>query len=348
MFKIFFYIVQKIFLWLIVLFCVLVIVSVLFIRFKSRPLVQEKLQSFFNRPVKISDIKVLSPIDFYVDYIEIDGILEMKQVKFSFGFPDFKNKRITLSKIEIENPFLVIHKMPDARFVISHQMPTKTEESTEPQWEESKKREKSYGIFIKQISVRNGQVQYFDHSFNKPFDLIFAEMHLKANAWSLPEVSLKTTYSFESTIFGSSIPFSGDQLKSRGWINFKEKNMDSRVDIIGSKNETVLTLDLKSEQNDLTVNGKLNTKSLAQKEPIDLKNSKVNSFDEILFQGMLLAAMGTFQSPDLDLELKFSFKTKMDKFEINNISFSGVDLTNQENKSASPTLDQKIEDKKAK
>ena len=91
-------------------------------------------------------------------------------------------------------------------------------------------------------------------------------------------------------------------------------NIFSGMDVPILKNATVdADIDLKSKNNDMTVTCQVRINQLALNIQ---KDSDSLSFEDMLLQGLEKFGQG--------VELQFRFKTKMDEWKVNSLSFSGM------------------------
>ena len=104
----------------------------------------------------------------------------------------------------------------------------------------------------------------------------------------------------------------GSTIKSEGWIDLARRDLDGQVLVLEKGDRIGLNAHAVAKNNDLSVTGKVLAKNLFSTEQKDKLEGKVDDF--------VLSALSNI---GVEIGADFSFKTKLDDFHIDEISFSG-------------------------
>lgn len=173
-------------------------------------------------------------------------------------------------------------------------------------------------VRIQQLAVRNGRFQYAQELNGSDFSFRLEEISLEAENIALPLEPMKTPFHFWGRFIKEGNPLSGSKVDGSGWADFVTKDMEGKLQIVGVDGRAALTADVASHNNDMTVQGDLKVSGL----PLgggSLGAGKDSAGTSAV--GNLIS--GVLSSMGVEIGAKFSFKTKMDDFQINDISFSG-------------------------
>ena len=316
---------RRIIIWSIILFFVVFFGIFFFIEYKGKPFVEKNLSLLFQRHVQIDNFRILSPLDVRFDNIYIDGLLQAKRVKVHLGVPDLIHKKLVIDEILLSEPFFVIQRREGTKWFIGEQSPPlKSSEATSStpssgnqnlgkQNKILKYWPENFSLSINKLSIQGGQVKLFDHSWKKDFQLIIAKLNMNIRSISCPLISVNSKYNLIGSLFGSGMPFSGDAIKSQGWINFYKKDMDASLYIVGADGKDVLSVNLASQNNDMNIKGKINIRNVPQNN--EQRDQQASSFEGFVF--------GALQTSGVEIGVDFSVKTKMDDIHPDSISFTG-------------------------
>lgn len=302
----------------------LVVVSVIlfyvFFNFKGEELIEKNLSAALSRPVRMSYLRVSVPFGLICDDFEIQGLLRAKEMKIQFGLPDFLNQRFYIAYLSLSEPVLSLERTKELQLVAGNSLPepapvAEPDKAQEP----AVPMKKSPMFIIGKILVQNGKLNFTDLSQEKEFKLSLEDVILKLNNVALPIISMNTDFDFKGALLKSDMPFSGSTVESRGWINYPARNMAGDFKVTEPGGKVTLSAKFNSMANDMTVSGKLKIQNLMaglkeHQEPEDKDKNAIN------FEGMLYDSL---QSSGVEINADFYFKTKMDKFELGSVSFSG-------------------------
>ncbi len=173
-------------------------------------------------------------------------------------------------------------------------------------------------IDIQQWTVKNGRFQYAREFNGSDFSFQLEEISLEAGNLVLPLEPMRMPFHFWGRLVKEGNPLSGSKVDGSGWADFVTKDMEGRLQIVGVDGRAALTADVAAHNNDMTVQGDLKVSGL----PLgggSLGAGKDSAGTSAV--GNLIS--GVLSSMGVEIGAKFSFKTKMDDFQVSNISFSG-------------------------
>ncbi len=338
----------------IVVLTILFIGAFVFFQTKGKQIVIDKLSEAFERRVDIGSVRVLYPLGISIKNLIVDGYGSVKEVSIGLGVLHLLDNDLKFSSVIFHEPQIVLHRLKDKTIIIGDVPPEvpvtlapeipaapevpdqKTEPSqpaipapAEPQKAESKK---TLPLSIDKLVIKNGTVSFFDHSAAEEFQVLVRDIDLDVRHLSLVAQSTKTQFDLNAKVVIPKTQTPAGEIISRGWLNlarkdmkgeFQIKDLDGRAftpfygSIIKSDFTNLLadlTMDLESKNNDMTVKGKLQVKDFS----IDLK--KENDSGSFSTEELIL---GSLQSMAKGMAIEFNFKTKMDSFKMDSVSFSG-------------------------
>jgi len=318
---------HKIFVYIFVVIAVIFFGLYLFVQLQGKTILKARLEEAFNRNVEVGNVRFIFPLGVRVDDLNVEGLVQAKEARVQAGLPIFLKRGYIVSSLTLIEPFVALKRTEDEKITLAD---SEGDRSSSEKKTAQKKKELSkelsvdkksvesnekdcIGIVVDHLSIQNGTVQFLDPSLDDS-EIILKEISLKAQSVAYPPKPLKTKYNFSGTIFNENKPFSGCQVQSKGWINFSSKDMDSDLKIIEPSGVVDLSADLKAVQNDLTVAGKVNLKSMVLNKKEE-EDSKSFSLDNLL--------MVALKSSDIKINVDFAIKTKLDAFQLGSISFSG-------------------------
>lgn len=326
---------------------------------KGKDLIVARLEKQLGTKVSFGAVGVSYPLTIRIDQINIEGYGTAKRALFSLSLPYLLFKEVHFSKIEIIEPNIAIRRQqgdqtPWLPFLASAQTPEVAPASQVPATSAAPETPAIPEVATAQVTtapstpapetapalqvspalveVKKEQVQKFDFFANKTFfrngsveaievspegeklvvSLKKANIEIDRVAFPVKR-SVKTDFNIDGILSGFDGRLTNEKLTASGWADLYKKDMKAQVQLTGMNGQVGLTADLVSVKNDMIVKGKMSLAFQAQTSPS--KNEKSKSFEDFFVQ--------TLQSSGMDVNLKFHFKTKMDKFDVGEISISG-------------------------
>ena len=315
---------QRIFIWLFVIMAFVVLGFYVFVKVSGKQFVEQRLSEIFRREVQTADVRFIFPLGLRLDRLDIQGFFRAKEIRLQMRFPIVLGKQIFIAGMRIEEPFMVMQRTKTSQLIIQESAVGISPSSSAAPAAEDVQRMAAQGspepsgetlsLVIDDIQIHNGQLQFIDYSKEKPLDLTLERIQLKAQPLAYPMRSLNTKFNFSAFMASEDIPFSGSHVRSQGWINWWERNLDGVVEILEPNGMVGLSADLKAQHNDLLVKGKINMNYLGKKA------NNADKQDSFSVEDFIVKAL---KESSLEINANFAVRTQLDNFELSSISFSG-------------------------
>ena len=321
-------IVPRILLGLFFIFWAGVVACSIYIQLNGRQMVMDQLQPLFNRPVALKDVRFLFPFGLRVSDLEVEGLIKVKDLQVQMGIPDLFRKRLRLLFVSLKEPVVVFQRTPDSQIVLGSQSPLGlgTQVPTAPILLEDQtapglktKAQRPLNFLVDYLVVEKGEVNFTDYTRNRDLHVTFKDLALKAQHLGIPlELpGMKTTFDIEALFFQKDFPFSDSRIQSRGWVNFYQKDLSAKLKVTEPQGKLNLSADLDAKANDMVVKGNIQIKDLSFPKDTDAQDAdpQAPSFEDIIFSAL--------HSLGVEVQADFYFKTKMDNFQVDSVSFTG-------------------------
>ena len=317
-------IIQKIFIWLFVIMAFVVLGFYVFVKLNGKQFVEERLRETFQREVQTAEVRFIFPLGLRIDRLDIKGLFRAREIRVQMALPVVLGRQVFVAGMKIEEPFLVLQRTKNGQLIVGE---VETDESAKGPAAhvpaDTKKNEpqkfpvaaaEAFSLVVDDIEVHNGQFQFIDHSKEKQLSLTLDQIQLKAQSLAYPLRSLNTRFNLTALMTSEDIPFSGSQVRTHGWINWWERNLDGTLEVLEPNGMVGLSADLNAQHNDLLIKGKANMSHLGKKSK---KGEKEKPFS---IEDLIVEALKT---SNLEINADFAVKTKLDNFELSSISFTG-------------------------
>ncbi|MDD3374442.1 MAG: AsmA family protein [Candidatus Omnitrophica bacterium] len=279
----------------------------------GKDIVIQKVEQQLNKKIVFDEIKVSFPLTLEIKNLKVEDIGSFEKITCSLNPVYFLLKQVYFPFVEIVNPNIEIHSKAKNSFSLPSFGENKKVLGEKGASQEQDSKNNDFIIVMDRFVVRNGSFLFFNESEDEEKELfslgkIDAMIHQVIFS---QKKSLETNFDITAKLTGFDGRFNEDDLKCYGWVDFLEKDMKAKLQISGMGGQVGLLADLLSEKNDLTVKGKMN---LAFTSKEIKKDSK--TFEDFFVE--------TLQSSGAHIDMKFDFKTKMDDFQIGEVSLSGM------------------------
>ncbi len=336
---------------------VFIIVTVLFtgafifIKAYGKVILIDKLSAAFEKPVTIGEISVAYPLGLKIRNLKVEGYGFVKEADVGLGVWHLLDRNSALSTVILIEPQVVIHHTKEGKIVFGEmpkeEMPVLAPPANAPEGqggapavavtpapvETSVPKQKTADITIDKLVVKNGTIDFFGHSSAENiFALSIRGVNFRSQKASFTLEGRRVKFDLTALIVGQDKRTIGGRVESRGWINLAKKDMNGDFKIVNldgrifslfygetmNKRFKNITADLsahaESTNNDMIVKGKLTVKNFEFNIQEDKETKKFFPEDLLL---------GSFQSMAKGMSIDFKFKTKMDNFKMESVSFSG-------------------------
>ncbi len=344
--KIFF----RFFLVIVIVLTMLFAASYFFIKVNGRTILTKKLSLALGKHVEIGAVRVTYPLGLWLKDLKVQGYGSISGVRIGFGVVHLFDKHFDFPAVVLEGPEIICHKTKESVIIwgdlpVSAQVPDEgpqgqggtTEGSGQKPLREistAPLEKRAISIYIDHLIIQNGSVTFLDYGTEgEALEVVFRNVQLKARNVSYPFRSIRTKFDFSAFVGGSKEQFQSGAVEGRGWVDFVGKNMKAQLKIsnfdgqyfaqyfdksrrskYAKKIVADLSADLESKNNDMVVRGKIQIKGIIPRKESDRESRTFSAEDFIL---------GSLQSLAKEIALDFQFKTKMDHFKLESISFSG-------------------------
>ncbi len=337
----------------IVIITFLFVAAVFFVNAKGKQILAKKLSEAFQAEVEIGMLNVIFPLGLHIRDFRVKGYGFVKDIDMGSGVFYLFRKDLNFSYIVLNQPQLTVHRTKTNTFGVGE--PPKEEKPQEDQAAPAQavpdeqdvgqkplpppdQRVSSRDIphfNVDRFVVKNGVVNFFDYSKEEGIShLTVKNVDIKLRDMSYPFRSGKTHFDLKAAVLGDdpAKQSSAGSLSGRGWADFMKKDMKGELKVADLNAAAFLiqlgiplseelknfmgdlSLDLESQNNAMTVKGKLQVKDFAfnLSKGGDEKNQ---SLESMLLEGL--------QSLAKEVQIEFQFKTKMDDFKVESVSFTG-------------------------
>ncbi len=273
------------------------------------------LNNAFKRPVSVARIQYQFPLGLKAEKLHVEGLADAASLEVQIAVQSIFEKKIHFSNVKINRPVIIVERMTHEQ-VSSNPSPGAGGEEgavVQPPVVKAKTASTSKSVItqIDRLVIKQGQLTY--HDGDMAFQL--EDVDLKAHQLILPMESVKTDFHLKARIIKDNMPFSGGEVDGQGWFNLVKKDMEAKLKISHPHGPIQVAADFLSQNNNMTVKGNL---SLGQykKSPKTVPQASQDTPVQQAFS-YALSSMG------FGINAQFSFETKMDNFQVTNISFSG-------------------------
>ena len=285
---------------------------IFFIHSRGKALAEERFSRLFDKPVTIERMHLGWPLRLQVDKLLIPKIFSAKHVSFSLGFLFSSSPQVILTDVIVREPVLYYVSAEKESSPAGIEDPAGVSaDNAEPQ--PSVGHKPSWRILIRNLFLQNGQVVYRSAGAAPPLQFEIKEMEIKAENVTYPPEPQKVLFDFEGRLMSPRLPFSGNLIHLRGWLDYPALSMDAKAEILQKEGAEGVLARIKSVDNDMKINGKINLKLLSQK-------MQRNSVDDVSLTDMVL---GSLQSSGLEPLVDFEINTQMNNIRLEQMDFSG-------------------------
>jgi hypothetical protein len=141
---------------------------------------------------------------------------------------------------------------------------------------------------------------------------ILDRVQLRMARFPLTDTAARTDFFLTASLMKLNVPFIGHFLKMDGWFNWHARDMEARAQVVDDDGRVGVDAKLSSRQNDLQVFGTL--RLLADQGP-QAVGKKMGLLEDVV--------LNTLTTTRTDIETNFSFKTKMDRPQLETVHLSG-------------------------
>lgn len=315
-----------------------------FVALKGKQTVTTRLSSLLGRKVDIGQIQVLFPLGLRFKNFNVDGCGQIDEVYANLGVFYLLSNHLAFDDLVLTRPKVMIQRTKDSGIIFGNPSEVQNQVvsglvSETAARDVSRPVQKTEGLknpfrfSAERLIVKDGTVNFVDNSMNdKPFRIMLRNIDLRLRDVTFPLSSGKTRFDGRALLAQPDASSPAGKIEGHGWVDFAKKDMQARLQVSALDGKAFspyygeslnsdfqhivvdLSVDLESRRNDMAVYGKFVTKDFI------LNAQKDNEFASFSVESLIL---GGLQSAAKEIVVDFRFKTKMDDFKIESISFSG-------------------------
>ena len=294
-----------------------------FVELKARDAAVVKLQETFGRPVTIEDVHYRFPFGLYVKHLVIGTDFQVKAVKISLHPESLWQRQLWVRSLWIKDPEVKVSRLPDGKIALGDNF-TKSPSALESISDMVNKLVKNVlpvdfketkgvalNLLVDDLRVEGGHMAFTDQSFAQEVKVTLEKIDFHVNDLAYPVQALRSKIKFQAFVEECSLPLANNKIQSVGWVDPVGLNMEESFNVSNERGLKILTANMTSHQNNLMVEGEINLADLFVLANLQKHEPSLN-----LVKG--LSAL-----KDVTVKAKFAFKTQMDHFKIENVSFQG-------------------------
>lgn len=173
-------------------------------------------------------------------------------------------------------------------------------------------------VRIKQFVLKQGRLEYTSGPADKDFSFGLEDVWLKAGNLVFPLKPGRTDFSISGRLVKEGNPLSGSSIEGRGWVDAANRDMEAKIEVVEKDGSVGMIVEAVAIDNNMDVSGEIRVRDLlfgADKQA----SSKDSAINDLI--------LGALSSAGVEIGAKFAFKTKMDNFHLEQVSFSGSVMT---------------------
>jgi uncharacterized protein involved in outer membrane biogenesis len=259
-----------------------------------------------QRHVDVRSIRVEFPATLLVEGLAVENVFSCAQARASVDVFSLFGKDVRLHAIELDRPLLVWERSsaaPEQRTTEAAVAPRALPVMVHPR-----------SVLLMHLVIHHGTLKVVNKDETGAISAqVIERIELRANNVPLTDTPARTDLFITASLAKLDMPFIGRSLKVSGWLNWAARDMDAVAQAIDGNGRVGLDAKLVSRQNDMAVFGNVKLGGNGEDKPA--ATDKAGAIED--------AVLGLLTSSMTDIEAGFSFKTKMDRFEIGPVSLSG-------------------------
>ncbi len=282
-----------------------------YLSLNGRAIFIARVSSLTNRKVSVGEVRALFPMGLELKALNIEGLLTVKEARLNVDPLALLGREINFASADLEEPVLFFERAGDAALGPA---PTASLKSSAPGQAPSEAVVRSRPMILQKLSLHNGAVHVKDVKSEKEW--VIDKIQGDVDNIPLTNIPARTEVFLTASLSGLDAPFLGHFLKAKGWINWAARDMDVSLQAVDDDGRVGLDALLHSKANDLAVDGKARFSGSQQKQSNGKKNRNLEN-----------AVLGALDALMTDIDVGFAFHTKMDHFELAQISIAGNVVT---------------------
>ncbi|MFH0754853.1 MAG: hypothetical protein V2A70_09830 [Candidatus Omnitrophota bacterium] len=257
-----------------------------------------QVSALTNRHVEAAHIQAEFPATFLIEGLSIDGMLECPRVRVALDLLSLFNREIRIRSVELDAPRI---RWEENTAVVVPEVPGQSVEVVAaPQ--------RVRGVIVSKLLVHDGVLIIK----NDGREYFLDQVQLRALRVPVISAPARTEFYLTASMIKLNVPFIGSFLKVNGWVNWYARDMDAQVQVVDDNGRVGLQAKIISRQNDMQVDGDM--RLTAQQVP-QAVGKKMGLMEDVV--------INVLSSTSTDLDLGFSFQTRMDHISMEKVHLSG-------------------------
>ena len=220
----------------IIIFVILLSAAHVFMMFKGKTLIIQKIEELTGRKVTIGFLTVTPPLNLEIKNLNIEGLAQVEKIYLSPSFLYLITGKIGLNKIDISRPNITyekpVVKLPEPATATEGAPAETSTGKTVPSPAPGKSANLSgLHLILRNLNIRDGKVDFIDRSVGTEGIKITAkDINIKVTTVSSLASSI-TNFDIKGKIPWREGEVEGS-IAAEGWFNFAKRDMQANVKIL--------------------------------------------------------------------------------------------------------------------
>lgn len=278
-----------------------------FVAFQAPRLVKDRFERATGKTITIGSVRPFFPDRLICDEITISGELHIPRTLVVVDSLALLTGKLRIAEVSLLLPEIKV-ALPVELAAEGDIEPAK-EKLANP-LAEPVNAKKNVDAAINLVRIVRGVVVAQDAARTKTWVLDNVQAEIKN--FPLSGVAVKTNFIVEASLARMNLPFVGHKARASGWVNWAARDMDASVQVLDESGRAGLSAVLTSRNNDCEVKGKVKLSS-GQSAQSSGKKAK-------MVEAAVLELLSSLQT---NIEANFSFRTRLDRFQVGKVNISG-------------------------
>ncbi len=272
-----------------------------YLSLNARRIFNSQIGSLTQSRVQARVVRAQFPAGLLVEGLSIEGLLTCERARASVDVASLLGRDIRISTLELMRPVLTWERAAVQALTLVPVPGVALQDV-------SKK-----NVILAQLLVHDGILKVVTRNdAGVPQEYVVDRIQLRARNVPLTDTPVRTEFFMTGSLVKLDVPFIGNFLKAGGWLNWAAKDMDATAQVMDDNGRVGLDANLASRQNDMTVFGNVILAGAQEPQATGKKSGMVEN-----------VVLNMMMSTNTDVEMGFSFRTKMGHVDIGTVNLSG-------------------------
>lgn len=226
----------------IIIFVIVFAVTFVFLFFQGKAIIAGQLEKLTHKKVSINYVGLTLPFNLEIKNLDIPGLARVEYASISPSIPGLLSGKIVLNDIKLINPQLVYVKTADNTKTGEAPVNLNTNVNTAvaasavqpesiPQSKSEAKKDKSLRLIIKNLSIKDGKIDFFDRTLpGDGIKITFKDINFHLTNLYIYPKSAVTDFELKARIPWLEGEEEG-KIEAKGWVNLFKKDMQATLKI---------------------------------------------------------------------------------------------------------------------